>query len=169
MRNRASPSAIAIPGEVRIFFKDYAYLDGSGSYDPQGYALVEYSWKCGDGTTYTETSASAPDGVFDGETEHQYTYSYVFSVTLTVENSEEGTDTDVQSVEVASRLDPPSGIDASTVDLSWQNANHSASRPARQPDFQGAARPYGGCRRYASSRREPVTPWGKAHPFPQTP
>ena len=97
MRNRASPSAIAIPGEVRIFFKDYAYLDGSGSYDPQGYALVEYSWKCGDGTTYTETSASAPDGVFDGETEHPYTYSHVSSVTLTVENSEAGTDTDVQS------------------------------------------------------------------------
>ena len=79
-----------MPTDQKFFVNDYAYLDGSGSYDPQGYDLVEYSWKCGDGTTYTETSARAPDGVFDGETEQQYKYSRIFSVTPTVENSEGG-------------------------------------------------------------------------------
>ena len=127
------PGAIAQPDVQKVYIKDAtrdindtAYFDGSGSYDPQGYAITTYSWKLMDGNTYTETAASAPDGLFDGETEHQYMYSYVFKVTLTVTNSEEGTDTDVQDVTVASWLDEPSDIDASSVDLTWQNANYSA-------------------------------------------
>ena len=64
------PGAIAMPTEQKIFVDDYAYLDGSGSYDPQGFTLTKYSWQCGDATTYTETAADAPDEIFDGETEH---------------------------------------------------------------------------------------------------
>ena len=30
------PGAIAMPSEQKIFVNDYAYLDGSGSCDPQG-------------------------------------------------------------------------------------------------------------------------------------
>ena len=59
-----------MPTEQKIFVDDYAYLDGSGSYDPQGFTLTKYSWQCGDATTYTETAADAPDEIFDGETEH---------------------------------------------------------------------------------------------------
>ena len=143
------PGAIAQPDVQKIYINQYAYLDGSGSYDPQGYAITTYSWQLMDGNTYTETPASAPDGLFDGETEHQYTYSYVFKVTLTVTNDQEATDTDVQDVTVASWLDGPTNIDSSSVDLSWQNANHSAkfskyevhhsTTPGFEPTAQTAA------------------------------
>ncbi len=42
-----------------MFLNDGAHFDGSGSYDPWGYGITEYKWKCGDGTTHTETAVGA--------------------------------------------------------------------------------------------------------------
>jgi len=51
-------------------------FDGSKSYvhpgAPSGTYLTTYEFDFGDGTTYTETSGSAPDGAFDGKTTHTY-------------------------------------------------------------------------------------------------
>jgi RHS repeat-associated protein len=61
----ASPQG-ARPGQVFTF-------DGSRSYHLDSTrAIVEYTFHFGDGTTYTETAASAPDGAFDGRTTHVY-------------------------------------------------------------------------------------------------
>jgi hypothetical protein len=56
----------AQPGQVFTF-------DASQSYhlDPTR-KIVEYDFNFGDGTTYIETAANAPDGVFDGITTHVY-------------------------------------------------------------------------------------------------
>ncbi len=51
-------------------------FDGSASYvhpaAPEGTTIVKYEFNFGDGTTYTETVDSAPDGAFDGMTTHSY-------------------------------------------------------------------------------------------------
>lgn len=48
-------------------------FDASHSYhlNPER-TIVQYDFDFGDGTTYTETAASAPDGAFDGVTTHTY-------------------------------------------------------------------------------------------------
>jgi PKD repeat protein len=52
-------------------------------------SIVRYDFTFGDGDTYTETPASAPDGIFDGKTIHIYTAfgSFAASVVVTDDNS----------------------------------------------------------------------------------
>ena len=48
-------------------------FDGSASYQPDpARHIIRYTFDFGDGTTYTETASSAPDGLFDGKTTHAY-------------------------------------------------------------------------------------------------
>ena len=70
----ASPNPAACTANV--------FLDGSASHSASG--IVIYRWDFGDGTSYTETASSAPDGSFDGRTTHAYAQFQTYAATLTV-------------------------------------------------------------------------------------
>ncbi|MFO7907520.1 MAG: PKD domain-containing protein [Pirellulaceae bacterium] len=105
----------AQPGQVFQF-------DASSSYHLNSErTIVEYDFDFGDGTTYTETADSAPDGTFDGITTHQYgitaeqlgelpgqAIDYTVVVTVT-DDDPEGAKTDTASEVVVVSLDnhPP--------------------------------------------------------------
>lgn len=56
----------AQPGQIFTF-------DATGSYHLNSdLHIVQYSFDFGNGVTYTETAANAPDGAFDGKTTYQY-------------------------------------------------------------------------------------------------
>jgi len=79
----ASPNPVDINIEVTF--------DGSQSYDinepPKN--IVEYEFDFGDGSpVYTETAASAPDGLFDGKTTHEYDDYGTYNATLKVTNDD---------------------------------------------------------------------------------
>jgi len=79
-------------------------FDASGSYhDRPDRSIIKYEWDFGDGTSYTETAASAPDGLFDGITTHAYSHfdSYGAVLTVTDNNLPAKTDTDSAFVEIA--------------------------------------------------------------------
>jgi PKD repeat protein len=56
---------------------------GNESEDDDG-SILNYTWEFGDGTIYTETSISAPDGTFDGIARHSYEDDGIYTVNLTV-------------------------------------------------------------------------------------
>ena len=84
----AGPDQTAFVGETVTF-------DGSGSYDPDG-TFMSYDWNFGDGTTGT--------GVI---TTHAYSAVGVYTVTLTVTDSEGATGTDTALVNVTAPNEPP--------------------------------------------------------------
>ena len=47
-------------------------------------SIVRFEWDFDDGTSYSETSGSALDGAFDGETTHTYSFASVFNARATV-------------------------------------------------------------------------------------
>jgi len=85
-------------------------LDGSASRcsDPH-YTVVSYEWDFGDGSSYTETAASAPDGAFDGKTTHTYTSfgSYIPKLKVTDDNVPPKTDVTTVVVNVYLGNNPP--------------------------------------------------------------
>ncbi len=54
----ALPPVAQISGSVEAIVGESLTLDGSGSFDPQGFALVDYAWSCSDGTTGAEPTLS---------------------------------------------------------------------------------------------------------------
>ncbi|HUG66550.1 MAG TPA: choice-of-anchor Q domain-containing protein [Pirellulaceae bacterium] len=88
----AGADQIRSQGEVVSF-------DGTNSSDADG-TIIEYSWTFGDGTSYTETAANAPDGLFDGRATHLYSDNGAYSVELTVTDNNAATAVDTASVTV---------------------------------------------------------------------
>ncbi|UCB60127.1 MAG: PKD domain-containing protein [Candidatus Bathyarchaeota archaeon] len=77
-------------------------LDGSNSADLDG-TIISFEWDFGDSSPpYAETSASAPDGLFDGLTTHIYPFGG-YTVTLTVTDDDGLTDADAAAVMVANQ------------------------------------------------------------------
>ena len=70
-------------------------LDGRGSYDPDG-EIVLYEWDFGDGYTGTGERPS-----------HTYSVIGTFTVTLTVTDNDELTDSDTTTVKVSKKPSPP--------------------------------------------------------------
>ncbi len=81
-------------------------LDGSGSYDPDG-SITKYEWDwTNDGTyDYNETSGSAGDGAFDGNTVHAYSSpgTYTAKLRVTDDGSIPPTKTDTDTCQVVIR------------------------------------------------------------------
>jgi PKD repeat protein len=105
----------AQPGQVFTFDASQSYhLDSTRK-------IVEYDFDFGDGTTYVETAANAPDGVFDGKTTHVYadtadqlqgmpSQRHDYTVTVTVRDDDpRGAKTDeaVQIVTISLVNHPP--------------------------------------------------------------
>ncbi len=89
-------------------------LDASGSsHDRPDRSIVSYTWNFGDGTTYSESPGAAPDGLFDGKTNHTYALFGSYTVTLTVADSNV----------------PPKTATASTVALVNQGNNPPLALP----------------------------------------
>jgi len=73
-------------------------------------SIVSYAWDFGDGSSYTETALSAPDGSFDGQTSHAYGAfgTYTATVTVTDNNVPSKTDEHTLSVPVNQGNNAPS-------------------------------------------------------------
>lgn len=74
-------------------------FDGSGSYDPDGGSLASYVWDFGDGGEPEESATAGTD--------HTYTASGYYTVTLTITDDEGHTDTDEAFVSVTGGNTPP--------------------------------------------------------------
>ncbi len=97
-------------------------LDGSGSSDPDS-SIIKYEWDfTNDGSyDYNETSGSAGDGSFDGNTIHTYSNPGKYTAKLRVTDAG-ATDTDTCIVYVSGTYYvDPNGNDAND-GLSWANA-----------------------------------------------
>jgi hypothetical protein len=84
-----------------------------------GYAsIVTYEWDFeSDGVyDYGETSASAPDGSFDGRTTHIYGDNGIFTATLRITDSQNQTDTDTCNITVLN-VDPSATIESVSMDV----------------------------------------------------
>jgi outer membrane protein assembly factor BamB len=94
------PTADAGPDQT-VDEGDLVQFNGSASYDPDG-TIETYEWDfTSDGTyDYQETSTNAPDGAFDGITEHIYGDDGVYTATLRVTDDGEESDTDLCDVTV---------------------------------------------------------------------
>jgi chitinase len=66
-------------------------FDGSGSYDPEGHALV-YTWSFGDGTPNSQTATNYVD--------HTYTTRGTYSVTLTVNDGSQNSTASATSAKI---------------------------------------------------------------------
>ncbi|MEQ8786593.1 MAG: GEVED domain-containing protein [Pirellulaceae bacterium] len=83
--NNLRPIAMLSAGPNPAALAQSILLDGSGSFHGNAArSIVQYTFDFGDGSTYTETAASAPDGAFDGRTTHSYSRLGDFSPTLTI-------------------------------------------------------------------------------------
>jgi hypothetical protein len=79
------PPPVAVPGgPYQTTATSALTLDASGSYAPDGTSIAVYQWTFGDGTSYQESAASAPDGRFDGRNSHIYQKAGIYFGTLTV-------------------------------------------------------------------------------------
>ncbi len=122
------PWPVVSPYEQTIALGEAASFDGSESYDYQT-SIAEYSWdfEADSVYDYTETSASAPDGNFDGKTTHTYSSAGKFHVWLKVTDADPSpgpySDKDHQWVTVRVELEV-TAHSYSSVSLSWDNANH---------------------------------------------
>ncbi len=78
---------------------DTIQFDASASYDPDG-TIETYEWDfTSDGIyDYLETSSNAPDGTFDGITEHVYGDDGVYTATLRV--TDDGGESDTDSCDI---------------------------------------------------------------------
>lgn len=89
--------------------KDIAVtFDGTKSFDTNQppLAITQYKFDFGNGTTYTETAASAPDGAFDGKTTHTYTAYATYTASLKVTNADDPPQVSAPA-NVAVRIIPP--------------------------------------------------------------
>ena len=93
-----SPIAILTVVPQTVIMGNSVTLNGSASYDPDGY-IIKYEWDfTNDGTyDYVETFGD-PD--FDGITTHTYSEPGTYTVRLRVTDNQSSTDTDTCTVEV---------------------------------------------------------------------
>jgi hypothetical protein len=63
--------------------------------------IVRYRWEFGDGFTYSENASDAPDGAFDGMTNHSYPLKMTYTATITVEDDDGDTDSTAILVDIA--------------------------------------------------------------------
>ncbi|MFN7975297.1 MAG: FG-GAP-like repeat-containing protein, partial [Acidobacteriota bacterium] len=79
------PVAILSLQPAKAGIGDPVLADASASFHrfpPKG--IAKYAFAFGDGFSYEETAASAPDGAFDGKTTHAYSALGTYTVALTV-------------------------------------------------------------------------------------
>jgi hypothetical protein len=117
--NRPFPSLVALPNPSAP--AQAVTFDASGSiHGRPDRNIVRYHFNFGDGTTYTETSFSAPDGLFDGKTAHAYALfgAFTTSVIVTDNNLPPKTATASTTINVnhgnrapVAHFDGPYGID----------------------------------------------------------
>jgi hypothetical protein len=88
-------------GPYTMHAGDTINLDGSGSYDPEGHAIVSYEWDLDDGGFYDDATGINPP----------YTNSVPGTYTVGIKVTDEygATDTDTAQVEVTN--DPPDAVD----------------------------------------------------------
>jgi len=120
------PVAILSAEPAYVDVDENTILDGNDSYDLNG-SIVKYEWDFDYNDVnfepdYNETSGSAGDGVFDGNTPHSYSTAGVYTVMLRVTDNGNLTDTDTCKVYVrGTYYVDPNGNDAND-GLSWATA-----------------------------------------------
>jgi|GEM_PF-5273005 len=98
------PTAVLVAIPDRTAVLQTVTFDGTGSQPPTGGSIISYSWNFDDGVTYTETPTNAPDGAFNGITTHAYNNGGTYTVTLTVTDNNDFTDSDTCTVMVGPDL-----------------------------------------------------------------
>jgi PKD repeat protein len=78
---------------------DTKEFNASASYDPDGW-LVSYHWDYGDGTSEIYVGNPSGGGNWTAETAHVYSHAGNFTVTLTVTDNDDATDTETANVTV---------------------------------------------------------------------
>ena len=119
-----APVAVLVAEPNSLAWVESTILNGSGSSDSIG-SIIKYEWDFeNDGTyDYNETSGSAGDGAFDGNTPHTYPCAGVYTAKLRVSDDCGYTVTDTCIVTVSGAtfyVDPCGSDDANG--LSWATA-----------------------------------------------
>ncbi len=119
------PTAVLVAEPNLVYIGNSVILNGSGSYDGGSITKYEWDWTSDGIYDYNETSGSAGDGAFDGNTPHTYNDANAYTVvTLRVTDNGSLTDTDTCIVKVVRIENITTTTGYTTIQAALDDANY---------------------------------------------